>query len=468
MAIGYAHVTGRPAVLLTSTGPGALNAFSALEDARWASLPLVHLTTFIDGREFRGAVHETPGQASLMRLVSKRSHRLRRGGPARVVATAVRGAGDAPAGPVSIEVRAGIWNRPVGPVRAEGAPNPAPEPAPPGRAELLRDLRGARRPVVFVGGGAVRADRGRAALALAERLGAPIVTSYQGKPVADWSHPLYLGPWAGEPRVQRLFSEADVGIVLGSKLSAVGTDHWRLPLPGCTYRVDAAPRRHPDYRTLLDVRGDAASVAADLAGELAPRPSWAAGQLAEIRSEVVAAARERAADEMEYIDAIAAALPAGTPVVFDMTKAGFWGIKYLPAREGAVHGFSSYLAMGSALPMAIGMSVGGGRPVTVVVGDGGLQMSVAEMATLAEYRLPVSVVVVVDGAYGLLRDNGIAVGGSRRVGVELWNPDHRWLGESYGISYAEASSPPELCAILTEPACGPRMIVVRRGFSRRW
>jgi acetolactate synthase-1/2/3 large subunit len=133
-----------------------------------------------------------------------------------------------------------------------------------------------------------------------------------------------------------------------------------------------------------------------------------------------------------------------------------------------VHALSSYLAMGTALPMAIGMSVATGEPVLSILGDGGLQMSIAELATLAELRLPVTILVLVDDAYGLLRDNGRLVSGSENVGVALWNPDFHRLADAYGIDAVTLSSAADLADALEKPATAPRLLMITEGFARRW
>ena len=386
MAAGYARATGRPAIVLTSTGPGALNVFSALQDAWWASLPIIHLTTYVDGPGFGGGVHETPHQKSLLKLISKRSFRVEGSEIEKAIDAAVAASIRIPMGPVSIEIKAGNWGlaTPDGrSVRHQVSPKSNSGDAA-ALSQVRQHLDRARRPVFFVGGGGVRWDSAGTVLKLAERVGAPIITSYQGKFIANWDHPLYVGPWAGEALVKDLCAQSDLALVVGSKLSAVGTDFWRLKLPEATYWLDCSPGPHPRYPHLHAIRTDALQACAQLLKESTPRPSWALDRVAEIKLSVLAAARERASLEMKYIDALAqAALPTDR-FVMDMTKAGFWAIKYLPAQPQSIHAISSYLTMGSALPMGIGMCVADGRPVTVLLGDGGLQMSIAELATVGE------------------------------------------------------------------------------------
>lgn len=468
MAIGYARATGRPGVALTSTGPGALNALAALQDSLWSSLPMIHLTTTVAGEGFAGAVHETPAQTALCRLAGKATVTVEHDAVDAAVEEAVRLALTAPRGPVTLEVPAGAWGRKA---NAAGPGEPGPSTASPAQStveELRAAVSKSSRPLVYVGGGAVRDDGGAAVLAAAESLGAPILTSYQGKGVADWSHPLYLGPWASEAGVRALCAESDLALVFGSKLSALGTDQWRLPLPEATYRIGLDGRTHPKYPHLRDVVADAGDVAT-LLQAAPPRPeAWAEAEIARQQGEVRSAARERGGLEIGFVEALTDG--AGTPriVTADMTRAGFWVMKYLPVAAGGQHAFSSYLTMGTALPMAVGLAVGADAPVLAVIGDGALQMSLSELGTLAERQLPVTLLLIVDGAYGMLAESSSSVGGSERLGLELWNPDFATLGRAFGFVVEETASPAEVAGLLEKPVPVPRLVLVHQPFSRRW
>ena len=468
MAIGFARAAHHPPVLLTSTGPGALNVTAALQDASWSSTPLIHLTTRIGGDEFGGAVHETPGQGAVLGTVGKAVVDVDADDAVAQLRHAIEVATRHARGPVTIQVEAGTWHNDVvtSPVTSADDPVSSSDSLAGVVDALSAAVARSSRPVVFVGGGALAVDGGASVLALATKLGAPIVTSYQGKGVTTWDDDLYLGPWGWEQPVRDLFAQADLALVFGSKLSASSTGQWQLPLPTETYRIDLAGQHHPHYPHVQLVSADAAEVAAELTKAVAPGTPWATRQLAEIRASVRAGAAERGPAEMACVDATADAAPSW--VSLDMTKAGFWMLKYLPARLPSAHLFSSYLAMGTALPMAIGASVATGQPALAVVGDGGFQMSIAELATLAEYRLPVTVMIIVDNAYGMLRDNRIAVGDNGILGVTLWNPDLVGLAEAYGIPSCQVATAERLRSVLGEPAPGPRILLVTSPFSRSW
>jgi acetolactate synthase I/II/III large subunit len=471
MAIGFGRVSRRPAVVLTSTGPGALNVVAALQDASWSSTPVVHLTTRIGGKSFAGAVHETPGQSALLGLAGKSVVDVTARDAGARLRQAIETAMSHPRGPVSIQVEAGTWLDEAAPgacpAPAGSAGRAAPEPDVAAVDAVATAVERCSRPVIFAGGGALVRDGGAAILRLARTIQAPILTSYQGKNIANWTDELYLGPWGWEQPVRDLFAEADLALAFGTKLSASGTGQWQLPMPPRTYRIGLPADAHPHYPQARPVTGDAAEVASRLADRLGPREPWAL-QLSRVRDGVLSAAGQRAPAEIAAVGALSAA--GGTPswVTLDMTKAGFWVLKYLPTKPPGAHLISSYLAMGSALSMAIGTSIATGDPALAVIGDGGLQMGLAELATLAEYRLPVTVLVIVDGAYGLLRDNRAALGDDGTLGVTLWNPDFSRLADAFEISNQPVTSPDQLRAAMSEPCDGPRLLLASLPFSRVW
>jgi acetolactate synthase I/II/III large subunit len=471
IALGYAKATGRAAAVLTSTGPGCLNITAALQDAQWSSLPMLHITTSVLGSGFAGSVHETPTQRTITDAAGKGTVVLVDDDIVGAVQRSVSLMNRRPRGPVTLDVPAGSWDR----LAADEPTTHSPADFVTPDAEGLESLAGVRdaldraaRPLMFVGGGALVAELDAAAVvALADVLQAPIVTSYQGKSVADWNHPLYLGPWASEAAVAELCTEADTALVLGSKLSALGTAYHRLVLPENTWAIGPGVH-HPRYPQLQRIDTDAPSAARHLADSITQKASWTNGRVRAIQADVRAEAARLSGTELAYLDAIGDSPEAPSLVSADMCKAGFWLMKHLQVRSSGMHAFSSYMTMGTALPMAIGMTLARGEPSLAVVGDGGFQMSLVELATLVELQAPVIMMVGVDGAYGLLRDNSAAVGGSTDLGLVLWNPDFRQLALAYGISAEVIAQPADLRAALSRPTTGPRMLLVTEPFNRRW
>jgi acetolactate synthase-1/2/3 large subunit len=481
-ALAYARATGRPGVCLTSTGPGALNALSGIAEARLCATPMLHITSHVNRGAYSAAVHESPFQTGTLELVGAavfdvadvnidgpfwRAWRRCTGGTAPGTGAALQ------PGPVSLELAAHTLTDPAVTREANPANDDLPwRPMPlPDLGQVAGTLTGAKRPVLYAGGG-VRTPAARAAMEeLALRAGTPIVTSIQGKQAAGWSHPLYLGPWAAEQAVHDLFGDADCALVIGSKLSGITTAQWTLPLPAATFRIDASPAEHGRYPGLVPVQGDAGEVCRALSAHVYPARPGRTELAAGIRQAVRASARHRAPAECTFLRALSGALPADALIALDVNKASFWAAKFLPAPAHGTQVFSSYLCLGSSLPMGIGLAAAArpGQLVTIMVGDGGLQLSLSELATVAELEQPVALIVFVDGLYGLLRDNGARPGvrGAEELGVRLKNPSFRGLAEAFGLGYRHVAEPRQVGPAL-DGINSPTLVEVREAFSRNW
>jgi acetolactate synthase-1/2/3 large subunit len=471
MAVAYARRTRQPAVLLTSTGPGALNAASGLADALWSSIPILHLTTTVTNGDFAADIHETPTQHDVLAGLCRAVVTVEASQLAEQFTLAWNRCVRTPRGPVTLEFRSKDWHAQVAPGPASRVPEADPGEA--GSADLrdLADqLNAANRPVIYAGGGLLRSSSESSAMALAERIDAPVVTSFQGKGVANWDHPLYVGPWASERAVQDLLASSDLVLAIGSKLSAVSTGVYKAQFGKQTVRVDPVLFRHREYAHMSHVSDSVPDVAAVLKEQTQPRDRGSCRLVEHLVRDVRLGARERSRRDLGFVEAIGAVGGADTDVCFDMNKASFWMMKFLAVQPGSSHHFSSYLCMGSALPYAAGISAGTGRNVVALMGDGGFAMAVPELASIAEQGLPVSIVVFVDGAFGLLRDNAAlpTVRGSRELGMTIQNPKFDLLARSFGIDHFQARSGEELAVLLREHPAQPRLIEVAYDFSKKW
>ena len=270
-ADGYARTSGRPAPLLLSTGPGALISLAALMEAASAHVPVVAIASQIP-RELigagRGFLHELPDQKASFAPVVKWAARAecgrrhpraaRRGLPPRAHAA------ERPGLPRDSRGRA---RRGDGrPPWASSTRRPSCRRCPPRATleEAVRLLAGAERPVVWAGGGVLRSGAWDELRAVAERLDAPVVTTYMGKGAFPEDHPLAAGSASDEPAVQELLSGADAILAVGTELGAETTGHYSLELRGRLVHVDADPRRIGATYEALGLVGDARGVLAAL------------------------------------------------------------------------------------------------------------------------------------------------------------------------------------------------------------
>ncbi len=452
MADGYARVSGRPGVALVITGPGLTNALTAMAQARADSVPILVISG-VNARDTLGRglgyLHELPDQRALAAQVALESIRIEK---AEEVAPAIDRAfarmTQGRPGPVHIEVPLDVLALPAG----ARAPRPAPLPAPPAPDAALLDraaelLAGAERPLILAGGGAKRAD---AALRdLAERLGAPVMTTVNGRGLMH-GHPLNV-PISPSLRTARvLISAADRILAVGTELGPTDYDICGaepLPaMPNRLVRIDIDPAQLARHPAALAIASDAGVALAGLAARIAPRPgdagAWRAGAArAAARAEI--GPRMRA--EAGVVDALREALP-GAILVGDSTQPVYAGnLAYDHDRPGGwFNSATGYGTLGYAPGAAIGAALADPKaPVVCLVGDGGFQFAMAELATAVEERLPVIFLIWNNRGYREIAQ-AMAEAKVRPTGVDLFTPDFRALARAYDIPF---SRPPSLRAL---------------------
>ncbi len=461
MADAHARVTGGLGVAVTSTGTAAGNACGALVEAQTAGTALLHLTGQIErawlDRE-TGYIHEAADQLGMLRAVCKVAFRVRT--PETLLGTlreAVRAAISPPTGPVSVEIpidiQEAVFDRPG----ALAAPPPIhPEIDARALAALADALAGARRPLLWLGGGARGAVHEARALI---ELGFGCVTSIRGRGVVSEAHPRSLGAFNLQPPVEAFYESCDALLVAGSRLRGNETLKYTLALPRPLYRVDVDARADGrGFANDLFVVGDAAAVLAGLRAELAGRlvvdPEFA-DDIADARRAAEADLRAGLGPYERLIDALRDALPTGSLWVRDITLSNtIWGNR-LPPLAGPHDGIHAVGGgIGQGLPMAIGAAVGaGGRKTAALVGDGGLAVTLGELATLAQERLNVLLIVMNDGGYGVIRNIQDHRFEGRRCFADLAFPDLSRLADALDLPFRRARAEAEFRGCL-DWACG--------------
>jgi thiamine pyrophosphate-dependent acetolactate synthase large subunit-like protein len=437
-ADGYARATGRLGVALTTTGPGAANTLGAVGEA-WASRsPVLVIATDIPSRlrrpgSYRGVLHETSDQAAMFAPVVKATHRaLDREAVVPAAAAAVAEATAAPTRPVYLEIAtdllgADVPTAPQPTISSDAATSPSASALPDAAARLAA----AERPLLWAGGGARAA--GAELARLAERLAAPVLTTYGAAGVLAPTHPCLVALPAHVAEAGRLWDEADVVVAIGSDLDGVQTQNFAQPQPPALIAVNLDPDdAAKNYRVDVLLEGDAARVTAALAERVAGRDGLEAlaDRLHELRAQACAGLDGRA---LRFLDAIRFALPDDAVVVADMCIPGYWLAGFhLPAAPRRLQVPLGWGTLGYAFPAALGAALAGVGPVVAVAGDGGFLFACGELATMAQERLPLTAVVVDDGGYGMLRyDQDVA--GKERYGVDLHTPDFAALAASFGV-----------------------------------
>jgi len=467
MADGYARATGRPAACFIVTGPGLLNIATALGQALADSIPMLVITTLNPratlGRG-EGRLHELRGQSTVAREVSALARTV---WTASQLAPALDEAfalfASARPGPVVIEIPIDLLSEPFDPGRMEPpafAGKPQPLAADIEAAAAL--IRRSQRPLVIAGGGAI-ADA-PAVRSLIERLGAPALLTANAKGILPPGHPLLVPGCLLSPTFHARIHEADLVLALGTELGE--TDFWYdadgLALTAPVIRVDIDPGQlQRNARPALAVLGDAGRFAAALAPLLDKPAADGPARTLALRDALVAGADPRYLRHGPLLARLWQVLPEAV-IAADSTSASYGGNFLAQAPEprrwmSAATGFGT---LGYALPAAIGAKIARpGIPVICIVGDGGLQFSLPELASAAEAGAPVIVLLWNDRCYGEIEQymvrNQIAP-----LGVELYAPDFSAVAKAFGCVHVPATSLAEVEAALSAAATRPVTTII--------
>ncbi|HEX9697408.1 MAG TPA: thiamine pyrophosphate-binding protein [Actinomycetota bacterium] len=446
-ADGYARATGRLGVCITTTGPGAANTAAAMGEARMARSPVLHISTQLDtrsleGRSGRFQLHESPDQLDLMRAVCRWAGRIQReDAVAQMVLRAAREAFNGRRGPAFLEIPLDLLPAEVGIDRVTTRslfdslpPNPNPI------VRAAEKLQRTKKPVIWVGGGAISSGAADELTAVAEMLDAPVVTTYSGKGAIPASHPLAVGLPPHQPEVTALIESSDAMLIVGSDLDAMNTQGWRIgfPRPRIGINIVGEDARR-NYACDVLIESDARPALAALYEELSPASRKGSKRVADARKGALAKLKrlKESKEPFGFVQRLSDALPAGAFVVADMAVAGYWTAAYLTAEEPRRFAYPlGWGTLGFAFPAALGSAAAGRRSV-VVCGDGGFLFSPGELATAAQEALPITVIVFDDGGYGMLRYDQKARFNAT-FAVDLASPDFVKMAAAFGVKAKKA------------------------------
>ncbi len=477
MADGYARMTGKPGVCFLITGPGVTNAATALGQAYADSKPVLLISsvtpTYSLGKGW-GCLHEITDQRAVTAPLTAFSATARSPGDLpELVGQAYSVFEAARPRPVHIAIPLDVLAAAAGDDwRPRAAPSrPRPDPA---RVREAADLLAkARRPALFLGGGAAAA--GRPAVEIAERLNAAVISSNQGKGIVPESHPLSLGASIVREPTRDYLSRADVLLAVGTELSETDSCVERLDIKGALIRVDIDPGKINDlYPAEIGIQADAAATLESLAESLAealrgtdagPTNAGVQQELAEVRVRNEAGLNPVERQHWVLWAALRQVLPADAVVMADATQLVYTGCFAFPADQpGCWHYPGGYCTLGAALPMAIGAKLAApDRPVVAAVGDGGFMFTLQELATAVEQRLSLPIVLWNNDGLRQIRDD-MDAREIPRIGVEQLNPDFAALARSFGCAAARPDSLEAFKAAVVQAleTPGPTLIEVRQ------
>ena len=447
MALGYAQASAKIGAYVVVPGPGILNTTAALATAYSTCTPVLAITgqlpSYAIGQGY-GLLHEIPDQLSILRGLTKWAERIEH--PTQAAALMHTAFHQLRAGvprPVAIESPMDVLGLEADIDGIEATPGAAPIAPDAGAIEdAAKLIAAAEHPVIVAGGGALHA--GDALREVAEMLQAPVIAHRMGRGILDDRHPLSVTQPAGA----KLWKRADAVLAVGTRFKHYRTGWGAAGLT--TVRIDVDPSQmhrlgRPDIPILADARLALEALAGAL-GRLVEKRASRSGEVDGIKATVHREMQAKAGPQIEFLDALRAALPEDGIFVDEMTQIGYVAQSAFPVHAPRTFISSGYQGtLGAGFPTALGAQVAcPDRAVLSINGDGGFMFNAQELSTAVQQALGVVVVVFEDGAYGNVKRMQEDLYGGRVIASELRNPDFVKLAESFGAAGVRVDTPDAL------------------------
>ncbi len=476
MADGYSRATGKPGVLLTSTGPGAADSMGAMGEAYFSSSSVLQLTTNVE-QEFIGsgrlATHETKDQLGMFQAVTDWNALINQveSIPDYLTEAFQRFQERRPR-PIELEVPTDLLAHQAEVEVLQPRRPSIPQGDPAMVEKALAALLQAHRPVIFVGE-EVQSQSGTAEIVqLAERLGAPVVTGDGAKGTFPENHPLSLGPalgrriWGDNP-VQDWLGTCDLALVLGSTLYYRSTAGVGMKLPEQVIHVlldgESIGKNYP---ASIPIAANSQAVVTQLLEGIGERDVSKGEsfrkEVESLKQRVYKGLQENWGNELRTFEAIRSVTPENTIFSLDATVPASRAARCLainqPRTFMAPHGWAG---LGFAFPAALGAQVGmPNNPVVCITGDGGFQYNAQELGTAVQYGINPVILMFNDNAWGVLKGYQADRFGGREMATDLVNPDFIKLFDSYGIEGTRVATVAELTRALEKAVPADRVQLI--------
>jgi acetolactate synthase-1/2/3 large subunit len=474
MAEGVHHRTGAPALLVTTVGPGLVNAVNVVANAQQDRVPLIILTGCIEPATAQTYTHQWLDQSALLRPVTKACFVADPDAIDVMVDKAISIAFDDPPGPVHIDVPVAVATDAVPantPIRRSRPVRGAPHGEALDRARTW--LAEAKRPLMIAGIEAVNHGAATDVQSFVRRLKVPLITSYKAKGLLPEDDAFALGGAGLSPVADEVLLplvRASDCVVLAGYDPIEMRIGWRNPWPeeARVIELTAVPNTHYVHRAALSFLGDVSGGLWTLAAQLTGRSTWTAEEVAAVCRKVSVAYRpDEAWGPAAIVDTARRTLPRETIATVDsgahrILLSQVWQ-SYGPRELLQSNGLCT---MGCALPLAIGAKLSEpGRPVVAFTGDAGLEMVMGELTTARDLKLPVIVVVFADASLALIEMKQRSVGYAN-AGVNFPGTDYGKLAHVLGGDGYVCRSRDQLERALVRALKAERFSVISCEFSR--
>lgn len=453
-ASGYARLTGKPAVCIATSGPGAMNLMTAIATAYADSIPLVCITGQVSTDQIGCDVFQEVDTTGTAEPFIKYSYLIKDAAELpRIFKEAFYLAGTGRNGPVLIDVPVDIQQTMIDFEYPETVELRTYKPTIKGNGfqikKVCEALKSSERPLICAGGGVISAKAEQELVAFAEKVKIPVVSTMMGLGIFPSAHPLYMGMLGmhGVKTANEAVSKCDTMILIGAR---VGDRAVRSPkfLAETTkiIHIDVDPAEiGKNIHVDIPLVGDCKNILTELAAAMdsAERAEWLA-ELSEVKNTVP---RE---DETEgyvnpkmFIRKLSARLPEKTICVADVGQNQIWTCNNFQFKNGRFLTSGGMGTMGYSIPAAIGAKLASPEYEAVAIcGDGSFQMQMMELATIVQEKVPVKIIIMRNNRLGMVRELQTNLYSDNQTAVHIadGNPDFVMLAKSYGIDAERVST----------------------------
>jgi acetolactate synthase I/II/III large subunit len=479
MAEGYAHATGRVGVCIVTSGPAATNLVTGLADAHMDSLPILAITGQVATTAIGSDAFQEADVTGITMPITKHNELVYSADRiAGAIAEAFHIARSGRPGPVLVDLPKDILNATVAWRWPDSLDLPGYRPTVRGHGKMIREaldlIATAERPVIYAGGGLVRAGADAELREFAETLGLPVVTTLMARGILPDTHELTVGMpgMHGHYAAVKAFQETDLLVTLGARFDDRVTGALGSFAPHAkVIHVDVDPAEIGKNRAVdVPIVGDVKVVLGQLLkvledkrvkgdlDELVPDVSAWRVRLDELKADHPLRVEQPETGVLKpqtAIRAIHATWGDEAVYVAGVGQHQMWSAQHIPYTRGRQWINSGGLGtMGFAVPAAIGAKVGVGRdvPVVAIDGDGCFQMTFQELAAAVQHDIPVVFCVINNGYLGMVRQWQHLFYDDRLSQVALPQdlPDLMKLADAYGMPGFRVTTVEELDAVLAD------------------
>lgn len=417
-ASGMARITGRPGVCAVTSGPGATNVITGIATAFADSIPLVCITGQVHTQLLGSDSFQEADITGAVESFVKYSYLVKNVGDIpRIFKEAFHIANTGRKGPVLIDIPIDIQNAVISRFQYPEEVNMRTyKPTVKGHAvqikKVIKELEKAKRPIICAGGGVLLSEAREELREFAEKYRVPVVSTMMGIGVMPTEHPLYFGMVGnhGKAYANRAMNESDLLIMVGARVADRAVSQPDLiTRDKVLVHIDVDPAEiGKNAGPTIPLVGDVKHIFQDFAKEEfnCEHEEWLR-TLEQYREKLVVRRTPNPAyvDPAAFIARLSEKMTSDAVYVADVGQNQIWSCSYHVVKEGRFLTSGGMGTMGYSIPAAMGAKLADrSRQVIAVCGDGSFQMSMMELATMSQYRIPVKIIVLKNGYLGMVRE----------------------------------------------------------------